>query len=309
MSELPRLTIITPSLNQAQSLERTIRSVLDQNYPNLEYLVIDGGSTDGSKEIIEKYADRLHWWCSQNDRGPAHALNKGLDKATGDLITTLNSNDWYLPGVLHKVGEFFRDKPKTDFLYGQCQLCNAQGEYIQTHRGNIFTLEELLDLWNVWRTERRFLQPECFWSRRVFLKVRSFREDLTQAYDYEYWTRLFLAGARVERLEADICGVSFDENKQTADEEWTTREELEIIEPILWNPQARLSPTLRRKLQADWLFDAQLQPTISESASQSDPHWKQYLKVGQVILRHPIVLYSDRLWQHFNSSRQNDVQG
>src|SRR2546423_4497847 len=95
----PSLTVITPSFNQASSLETTIRSVLDQGYEDLEYFVVDGGSTDGLGEIIERCGDRLAWWTSERDRGQTDALNKGLRRATGDLVAYINSDDWYLPGA------------------------------------------------------------------------------------------------------------------------------------------------------------------------------------------------------------------
>src|SRR4051812_42500755 len=95
----PRLTIITPSYNQAAFLQRTLDSVLDQGYPNLEYLVVDGGSTAGGVAILERYADRLDWWVSEPDDGQTDALNKGLARATGDVVAYINSDDFYLPGA------------------------------------------------------------------------------------------------------------------------------------------------------------------------------------------------------------------
>ena len=97
--DLPRISIITPSFNQAQFLEQTIKSVLDQGYPNLEYFIIDGGSTDGSADIIRRYSKQLTYWVSEKDRGQTHAINKGLERATGEIIAYINSDDLYVPGA------------------------------------------------------------------------------------------------------------------------------------------------------------------------------------------------------------------
>src|SRR5262249_46923914 len=130
MDNYPRITIITPSFNQAQFFEQTIASVLDQNYPNLEYIIIDGGSQDHSVEIIRKYDHRLAYWVSEKDRGQTHAINKGLERATGDIIAYLNSDDFYLAGTLHRVAEYFQQHPDVDLLHGRCRTVNVNGEKI-----------------------------------------------------------------------------------------------------------------------------------------------------------------------------------
>src|SRR5439155_25397176 len=106
---LPRITIVTPSFNQGRYLEQTIRSVLDQGYPNLEYIICDGGSTDESVEIIKRYQHRLAYWCSEKDRGQSHAINKGFERATGDVYAYINSDDYFEPGVFECIAQAYND--------------------------------------------------------------------------------------------------------------------------------------------------------------------------------------------------------
>ena len=126
MSKLPKISIVTPSLNQAKFLEKTIQSVLAQNYSDLEYIIIDGGSTDGSVEIIKKYQDKIAYWVSEKDRGQSHGINKGFALATGDIFAWLNSDDTYMPGALHTVAEYFSKDSDLDFLYGDVNLINEK---------------------------------------------------------------------------------------------------------------------------------------------------------------------------------------
>ena len=125
----PRISIVTPSFNQAPYLEATLKSVLDQNYPNLEYFVIDGGSTDGSLDILRRYADRLTGWVSEPDHGQMHAINKGFSHATGEIMAWLNSDDMLCPWALQTVGHIFKDLPAVQWLTTRTPLrWNAAGE-------------------------------------------------------------------------------------------------------------------------------------------------------------------------------------
>jgi glycosyltransferase involved in cell wall biosynthesis len=178
MAAFPRISIITPSFNQGQFIEQTISSVIDQGYPNLEYIVIDGGSTDGSVETIRKFESGIAYWVSEKDRGQAHAINKGLQRATGDIIAYLNSDDYYLDGALARVADCFSRYPEVDLLHGRCRVVDQDGMKVGERTGSITRYDEILDLWDVWWNRRNFVQPEVFWTKRIGDKIGPFREDL-----------------------------------------------------------------------------------------------------------------------------------
>src|SRR5213596_338381 len=136
-SSPPSISIVTPSYNQAKFLEATIRSVLDQGYPNLEYIVMDGGSTDGSLEIIRRYEKHLAGWVSEKDGGAADAIAKGFSRATGTILAYLNSDDLYLPGSLHAIGEAMRD-PAVDVAYGNTYWIDSGGAILGERRQTPF---------------------------------------------------------------------------------------------------------------------------------------------------------------------------
>src|SRR6266576_1298377 len=125
----PKISIVTPSFNQGRFLEETILSVLNQNYPNLEYIIIDGGSTDETVDVIRRYEDRLAYWVSEKDRGQVHAINKGIEKTTGDLFGFINSDDLYLPGTFSAVAEYFESHPQAEWVCGDTIMFEAGREY------------------------------------------------------------------------------------------------------------------------------------------------------------------------------------
>ena len=190
MEQLPSISIITPSLNQAGFIERTITSVLTQNYPNLEYYVIDGGSTDGTINILQKSGNSLHW-ISEPDRGQANAINKGLRLVKGDIICYLNSDDELAPGSLRIVGEFFRQHLKAAWLTGRCKTINQQGEEVRR------IITGYKDLWLHLRSHKVLLilnyisQPSTFWRRTIMNEVGLFDENLHYVMDYDYWLRIY----------------------------------------------------------------------------------------------------------------------
>ncbi|MFQ5353946.1 MAG: glycosyltransferase family 2 protein [Thermodesulfobacteriota bacterium] len=189
MRNLPRISIITPSYNQGHFIEATIRSVLDQGYPNLEYIVMDGGSTDDTISILKKYDNDLKW-VSEPDEGQSHAINKGLAMATGDIVAYLNSDDLYEAGSLQKAADFFTSHPKTMWLTGRCRIIDEQN---REFRGFIADYKNFLLArynYNILLITNFICQPATFLRREAIVELGDFDESQHRVMDYEYWLRI-----------------------------------------------------------------------------------------------------------------------
>jgi glycosyltransferase involved in cell wall biosynthesis len=196
----PKFTVITPSYNQAAFIERTIRSVLDQDYENLEYLIVDGGSSDGSVEIIERYADRLAWWVSEPDEGQTDALNKGLARATGDIVGYINSDDYYLPGAFAAAIEAF-ERSGALWVVGASRFVDADGRLTEVWHPEAPQGQRhwwILGPWGV-------PQPSTFWRREVFEQFGVFRPDMHYVFDTEFGIRLALAGELPTMIDDELA--------------------------------------------------------------------------------------------------------
>jgi glycosyltransferase involved in cell wall biosynthesis len=182
--QLPRISIVTPSYNQGAFLEETIQSVLLQEYPNLEYIIIDGGSTDGSVEIIRKYEPWLTYWVSEPDRGQSHAINKGFTHSTGDILAWLNSDDVYLPNALWIAADTLRNQERA-LMVGASIITDGPDalDGVSDHRKP--TWEEII------YEARTFPQPSVFWTRGLWEAAGPISEHLYFVMDYELWVKMF----------------------------------------------------------------------------------------------------------------------
>ncbi|PYQ16794.1 MAG: glycosyltransferase [Acidobacteria bacterium] len=192
MEGLPLVSIVTPSFNQGRFLRRTIESVLGQGYPRIEYIVCDGGSTDGSREILGSYGDRLRW-DSQPDAGQSAALNRGFAGAHGEVFAYLNSDDLLRPGAVEAVVQHLARNAECDLVYGDADYVDEEDRVIGAYPTAEYSFSRLAE-------ENVVCQPAAFWRSRVAGRVGPFNEALRYAMDYEYWLRLARAGGRLEHL-------------------------------------------------------------------------------------------------------------
>ena len=183
MPDLPLVSIVTPSYNQARFLEATLRSVLAQDYPSIEYLVVDGASNDGSVDIIRRYADRLTWWVSEKDSGQSEAINKGLQRARGEIVGWLNSDDVYLPGAVASAVTAFHAHPTAGLVYGDALAIDTDGKSFNVMHARQYTLADLM-AFNI------ICQPAAFMRRSVLEQVNYLNPDYQLLMDNLLWMNM-----------------------------------------------------------------------------------------------------------------------
>lgn len=233
---LPTVTVVTPSFNQAPFLEQTIRSVLEQGYPKLEYMVLDGGSTDGSVEMIRKYAPRLSYWRSEHDAGQCDAINSGWTRASGDIVAYLNSDDVYLANAIHTAAAFMQTHPEAELVYGFIQHIDESGNVFDAVQPPHFTVSRLL--------EYCFIpQPTVFMRRSLLQRIGPLDESLHYSFDYEYWLRASRVTTPM-RIPAFIAAARYHGASKTGSQlQSFVREEITIFDRM-FAPGSALSNRL-----------------------------------------------------------------
>jgi glycosyltransferase involved in cell wall biosynthesis len=183
LSPQPLVSVVTPSYNQASFLETTIRSVLEQDYPFVEYFVIDGASTDGSVDVIRKYADRLNGWVSEKDHGQGDAINKGLAQANGEIFAWVNSDDFYLPSAIFSAVKTFEQNPDAAMVYGDMLAVDQNGQTLNVLRYNQYSLDDLLCFQIIG-------QPAVFFRREAFKQAGGLDINFHYMLDHFLWIRI-----------------------------------------------------------------------------------------------------------------------
>lgn len=206
----PKISIITPSFNQVDFLERTLLSVLDQDYPNIEYIVIDGGSTDGSVDLIKKYEHRLAYWVSEKDRGQAHAINKGLERATGDWVAWQNSDDTYYPGVFSQLASVAKSHSAVQLIIGNMNLIDRDDVLLRDLKYVRPTYKSLL-------SEGMVLTNQAsFWRRSLHQEIGLLSEALDCSFDYEWFLRLLAHTGLSHHVNAPWGALRLHEHTKTS---------------------------------------------------------------------------------------------
>ena len=188
----PRVSIVTPSYNQGRFLRRTIESVLNQSYPNIEYIVMDGGSTDDSVEILKSYGERVRW-VSERDRGQTDAINRGLARSSGDILAYLNSDDTLEPDAIQAVVNCFEDEPEIGLIYGKANYIDTNDDVIGQYSTREYSFQQLMN-------DCCVCQPAAFWRSSVAEKIGPFDDKLDMVMDYDYWIRIAKAGIGIRHL-------------------------------------------------------------------------------------------------------------
>lgn len=209
-NDWPRISIVTASFNQGKFIEETIRSILLQNYPNLEYFVMDGGSTDETVSVLKKYERWITGWVSERDGGQPDAINKGWKRCTGQVLAWLNSDDWYYPNALREVALAFKGNPSADWICGEVDNCWSVNEIAKRHHPGIPSLAEFFG-----RKNYGLHQPGMFWRRDLIERVGYLDTTLQYSFCHDFWARMLLQKHEMVLLQKPIAYFRLHDKSKT----------------------------------------------------------------------------------------------
>lgn len=239
---------------QAPYLEETIRSVLLQGYPNLEYIILDGGSTDGSSELIRKYEPWLAGWRCAKDGGQADAINEGWRQARGEIVAWINSDDWYQPGALFAAARKFMEEPDAMWVSGRVDDCAQDGAFVKSHDAAACSLAECLG-----RKAPGLHQPGMFWRRSLLERIGYLDDRLHYGFDHEFWVRTLLCGASLVPLDFPVaCFRRHSASKSMSQHERFLEEDWQVFRrhaPSLPPAERTRAGRWLREYEADLLLD------------------------------------------------------
>lgn len=268
MRQFPKISIVTPSFNQGKFLERTILSILNQNYPNLEYVIIDGGSTDGSQKIIKKYQKQLYYWESKLDRGQSHAVNKGFSKTNGEIMAWLNSDDILSPGALHLVASIFKKLDEVSWLTSLPSTINDQDYQLYLAPPPLYVRNFIKQGWYTRKFMGFIIQEGTFWRRSLWDKAGGKLKEVSYSMDLKLW-QSFAEHEQLYCVHACLASYRLNYDRKNNDSHRNYYQEINSLTPkkvnlvgkIVWRQiakiahHAKLSPAIyydQEKLK--WYF-------------------------------------------------------
>jgi glycosyltransferase involved in cell wall biosynthesis len=268
IEHFPKISVVTPSFNQAEYLAETLASIVNQRYPNLELIVMDGGSTDGSRDVIRSFEPHIAYWVSEKDRGQSHAINMGLAKATGDVLCWLNSDDVFLPGALNAVAYTFNSHSDWDWISGPCLKFGDRFHELVGY------FEQPADAAE-WMVHCPISQPSTFWRRKLYEKHGDLDESFNFALDFEYWIRFVTAGETLHFIDRPLSAYRLhDVSKTVAHAEKFKAEELRLrakhIDKLSAAQRSKLDALLHRSSAMDALSEAVMKVADSPTDARAE---------------------------------------
>jgi glycosyltransferase involved in cell wall biosynthesis len=280
----PKLSVVVPSYNQANYLEETLLSIIRQNYPNLELIVIDGGSTDHSTEIIKNYEQYISYWISEKDRGQSHAINKGFEKATGEWVAWMNSDDCYSEGAFKYIFEKL-EYTKYDFLLGFCSVGESLTKS-EEKKHPVQSRKEINDLLKFFYHVKHIVPSQSVFIRKSLMDKTGFLdESLHYCMDMEWYIRMYLQKPRIFEYKKVVCFFRKNETTKTVSQsDKMQKEAIEIAEKY----KTYLSKAEQKEIESIILYHTNF--VLSEAYLVKTP----FLVLAKIFFQSPILAINDR---------------